>query len=63
VWGIDREPAFRHDFQQPFFDDWLRWAGVSDVTTIRFQPNLVVADADTARRAAHAQDRDVGKIF
>ncbi len=39
VWGADRGPAFGRDFQQPYFDDWLRWAGVSDITTIRFQPN------------------------
>lgn len=63
VWGADRGPTFGQDFQQPFFDDWLRWAGVTDVTTIRFQPNLATADADTGRRAAHAQARDAGKTF
>lgn len=63
VWGADREPAFGQDFQQPFFDDWLRWAGITDITTIRFQPNLATADADAGRRAAHAQARDAGKTF
>ncbi len=63
VWGADRGPAFGHDFQQPFFDDWLRWAGITDITTIRFQPNLASPDADTARRSAHAQARDTGKTF
>ena len=61
VWGVDRGPAFGQDFQQPFFDDWLRWAGISDITTIRFQPNLATTDADTGRQAAHA--RDAGKTF
>ena len=63
VWGPDRGPAFGTDFQQPYFDDWLRWAGVTDITTIRFHPNLVTADADTGRQAAHAQARDAGKTF
>ena len=63
VWGPDRGPAFGQDFQQPYFDDWLRWAGVTDITTIRFQPNLATADADSGRRAAHAQARDAGTIF
>ena len=63
VWGADRGAAFGVDHQQPFFDDWLRWAGISDITTIRFQPNLATADADTGRRIALAQARDAGKTF
>ncbi len=63
VWGPGRGPAFGRDFQQPFFDDWLRWAGIGDVTTIRFQPNLATTDADSARRRAHAEARDAGKAF
>jgi FMN-dependent NADH-azoreductase len=63
VWGAGRGPGFGQDFQQPFFDDWLRWAGITDITTIRFQPNLATEDADTGRRAAHAQARDAGKTF
>ncbi|MEJ7629197.1 MAG: NAD(P)H-dependent oxidoreductase [Nocardioidaceae bacterium] len=63
VWGADRGPAFGRDFQQPFFDDWLRWAGVSDITTIRFQPNLATQDPESGRQRAHAQARDVGKTF
>jgi FMN-dependent NADH-azoreductase len=61
VWSADRGPAFGQDFQQPFFDDWLRWASVTDITTIRFQPNLATADAEAGRRAAHAKARDAGK--
>lgn len=63
MWGSDRSPAFGQDFQQPFFEDWLRWAGVGDIVSIRFQPNLAVADADTGRRIANAQARDAGKAF
>lgn len=63
VWGADRGSAFGRDFQQPFFDDWLRWAGVSDIATIRFQPNLATPNADAGRQRAHAQARDIGKMF
>jgi FMN-dependent NADH-azoreductase len=63
VWGPERGPAFGRDFQRPYFEDWLRWVGVSDITTIRFQPNLVTTDADTGRHAALAQARDAGKTF
>ena len=63
VWGPGRGPAFGQDFQQPFFDGWLRWAGVTDITTIRFQPNLATADADAGRHSAHAQARYAGKTF
>jgi FMN-dependent NADH-azoreductase len=52
VWGPDRGAAFGQDFQQPYFDDWLRWAGISDITTIRFQPNLVTSTAADDRASA-----------
>ncbi len=63
VWGPGRGSAFGRDFQQPYLEDWLRWAGISDIATIRFQPNLATADPDAGRRAAHTQARDVGKSF
>jgi FMN-dependent NADH-azoreductase len=63
VYGPGRGPAFGADFQAPYFDDWLRWAGITDITEIQFRPNLATADADTARRAAHAQARDAAKLF
>ena len=63
VYGPGRGPAFGADFQRPFFDDWLRWAGIDDITSIEFRPDLATADAETGRRAAHASARDAGKIF
>lgn len=63
VWGPGRGPAFGRDFQQPYLDDWLRWAGISDITTIRFQPNLATPDADTERRSATAGAHEAGKNF
>ena len=63
VYGPGRGHAFGEDFQATFFEDWLRWAGVEDTTAIHFRPNLATADAESARRAAHAQARAAGAAF
>ena len=63
VYGPGRPPGFGADFQQPYVEDWLRWAGVRDVAAITFRPNLATAEADLGRRAAHAHARDVAKTF
>jgi FMN-dependent NADH-azoreductase len=63
VYGVGRGPAFGADFQAAFFEDWLRWAGISDITAIHFRPNLATADAESGRRAAHAQARAAGRTF
>ena len=37
--------------------------GINDITSVRFQPNLATADADTAREKAYAVARDVAAAF
>jgi len=63
VYGPGRGPAFGADFQAPFFVDWLRWAGISDIVEVHFRPNLATADADTGRAIARAQAVDLAKAF
>jgi FMN-dependent NADH-azoreductase len=63
VYGDGRGPGFGADFQQPYFADWLRWSGITDVEEIEFRPNLATADASTARRRAHAEAQDLAKRF
>jgi FMN-dependent NADH-azoreductase len=63
VYGPDRGPGFGNDFQQPFFEDWLRWAGVEDIHSIAFRPNLATSDPGPGRRAAHARAREVARGF
>jgi FMN-dependent NADH-azoreductase len=63
VYGDDRGPQFGVDFQAPYFNDWLRWAGITDVTQITFRPNLVVDDPEPGRQAAHAAARDAAKTL
>jgi FMN-dependent NADH-azoreductase len=61
VYGEGRGPGFGTDFQVPYFEDWLRWAGVTEIETVHFRPNLVTEDADTARLVAQDQAREVAK--
>jgi FMN-dependent NADH-azoreductase len=61
VYGEGRGPGFGTDFQVPYFEDWLRWAGVTDIETVHFRPNLVTEDAGTARIVAQDRAREVAK--
>jgi FMN-dependent NADH-azoreductase len=63
VYGEDRGPQFGVDFQAPYFNDWLRWAGITDIEQITFRPNLAVDDPEPGRHAAHAAARDLAKIL
>jgi FMN-dependent NADH-azoreductase len=63
VYGSDRGPGFGTDFQQPYFEDWLRWAGVDDIHSIAFRPNLATADPEPGRRTAHTRAAAVARRF
>jgi FMN-dependent NADH-azoreductase len=55
--------AFGADFHRAYFNDWLRWAGINEVSEVRFQPNLVTSDAAPGRAAAQASARALGTTF
>jgi FMN-dependent NADH-azoreductase len=63
VYGPGRPASFGQDFQAPYFDNWLDWAGITDHQAVTFRPNLATADAETGRHQAHADARDLGKHF
>ncbi|MFG2039790.1 FMN-dependent NADH-azoreductase [Dactylosporangium sp. NPDC048998] len=63
VYGEGRGPAFGADFQAPFFGNWLRWAGITDVTEVTFRPNLATTDVETRRARAHADAAEAAKTF
>ncbi|UWP79328.1 FMN-dependent NADH-azoreductase [Dactylosporangium fulvum] len=63
VYGEGRGPAFGADFQAPFFDNWLRWAGITDITSVEFRPNLATPDADERRDRALAEATEAAKTF
>jgi FMN-dependent NADH-azoreductase len=56
-------PEFGVDFHRAYFNDWLRWAGIDEVSEVRFQPNLVTSDAETGRAVAKASARALGNGF
>ena len=54
--------AYGADFHAAFFNDWLRFAGCSDVTEICWQPTALTAARDTDKTAA-LQRADAGSRF
>lgn len=53
--GVTR--AFGSDFHATYFNDWLRFIGISAVEEIRFQPTVLTATPEATRQAAHQQAR------
>lgn len=62
VWGPHLGPEFGTDFQSTYFGDWLRWAGIDDITEIRYHPTLT-GDADTAMATAREAARLAAATF
>jgi FMN-dependent NADH-azoreductase len=63
VYGQGRGPAFGSDFQAPYVEDWLRWAGITDIASVSFRPNLATADAAASRELATAEAIELAKRF
>jgi FMN-dependent NADH-azoreductase len=63
VYGPGRPPKFGSDFHASYFNDWLRWAGLTEISEIHFRPNVATPDAETARRAAREAARTAGHEF
>ena len=63
VYAAGRDPAFGADFHASYFNDWLGFAGIDDVSEVRFQPTIATADPDTRREAALAEARRLGARF
>jgi FMN-dependent NADH-azoreductase len=63
VYGPGLPPSFGADFQQPYFENWLRWAGITDIGSVELRPDLVTATADTDRKLAHEHARQLARTF
>jgi FMN-dependent NADH-azoreductase len=63
VYGVDRPRSFGSDFQSPYLEDWMRWAGIEDISSVEFRPNLATADAAAGRRLAHDQARAAARAL
>lgn len=55
--------AFGADFHASYFSDWHRFAGITDVTEIRWQPTVLTATPDADRGAAIQRAAEAGSKF
>jgi FMN-dependent NADH-azoreductase len=55
--------AYGNDFHAAFFNDWLRFAGFTDVAEVRWQPTLLTATRDTDQAAARQRAAEAGRRF
>ncbi|MFG6192813.1 FMN-dependent NADH-azoreductase [Nonomuraea sp. JJY05] len=62
VWGPGLGPEFGADFQSTYFDDWLRWAGVTDIQEIRHHPTLT-GSYEAERKQADERARQIARTF
>ena len=44
VYAPSVSPAFGTDHHSTYFDNWLRFIGISDIATVRYQPTLLTGD-------------------
>lgn len=54
-------PAFGTDFHSTYFDDWLRFIGISEIATIRYQPTLLTNDPAAGLAAAREVADNAGR--
>ena len=55
--------AYGADFHAAFFNDWLRFAGFTDVVEIRWQPTVLTATHDADQAAALQRAAEAGSHF
>jgi FMN-dependent NADH-azoreductase len=63
VYADGRGLEFGSDFHATYFNDWLRFAGIEDVTEVRFQPTIATANPDSLREAALRRAREIGSAL
>jgi FMN-dependent NADH-azoreductase len=63
VWGPGVSHDFGHDFHSTYFEDWLRFVGIHDIHSIRFQRNLTGPSIDTDRQEARRHASELGALL
>lgn len=61
VYAPGVSPAFGSDFHSTYFSDWLRFIGISDVATVRFQPTLLTADPEASLKIAISEAAEAAR--
>jgi FMN-dependent NADH-azoreductase len=51
------------DFHASYFNDWLRFAGITDVTQVRWQPTILTASREDDKAVALKRAVDAGRDF
>ena len=62
VYGEGMGPEFGFDAQQPYFEGWLRWAGIDDIQSVEFRPTFGPG-VEERRLAAQAAANDAAKTL
>ncbi len=62
VYSLGAPQAYGTDFHSSYFENWLRFIGITDREVIRFQPSLLTADPVAGLDAATAQARDLAGL-
>jgi FMN-dependent NADH-azoreductase len=55
--------AFGRDFHATWFDDWLRFAGITDIAEVRYQPTLLTETPDRDLAVALDEARRLAVTF
>lgn len=55
--------AFGTDFHATYLNDWLRFAGFTDVAEIRWQPTILTQNRDADKAAALRRAAEAGRHF
>ena len=63
VWAPGVGMEFGVDFASTFFDDWLRFVGITDVRRMRYAGNALSATPETDLAQAHDQARSLAVGF
>src|SRR4051794_21088022 len=56
-------PQFGSDFHSTFFNDWLQFVGITDITELRFAANAMAADPEQAFDQARGRARGAAAGF
>ncbi len=55
--------SFGTDFHSTYFDNWLHFIGIRDISIVRFQPTLLNAEIEADRERSLQEARDLGARF
>ncbi|MGG1948939.1 NAD(P)H-dependent oxidoreductase [Trinickia sp. NRRL B-1857] len=61
VYGPGVAKRFGRDFHAAYFDDWLRFIGIDDIVSVRYQPNILTADAAAGLASAQQAAKEAAE--